>query len=225
VRASGSRVLIAASAASPVGGDDLEIDVNVGPEASADIGTVAATIVWPGPDGSWSSSTTACDVRERARLVWWPEPTVSVQGSRHRVRTLVRLASSAECVLVEEVALGRSGEQPGVLDVELRVERDGVPLVHHHETFGASSSAVGVGAASHALAGVFVGTAAGEPRTVVDGAAAAAWLPVAADAAVLLAVGRDRPAVWSAVDRIACVRDMVRPSDQTSSGGADARRT
>jgi urease accessory protein len=234
VRRCGSRVLIAAAAAAPVGGDELRIDVTVGEHARADIGTVAATLVWPSPVPAWSSTATTCQVGEWAHLVWWPEPTVSVDGSLHRATTLVRLAATATCTMVEEVGLGRSGEPSGVLELDLRVERNG-PLLHHCETFGVGSSSVGVGGARHAVSAVIVGPAAGDPRTEVTAATAAAWLPIAPDAAVLLAVGPDRPAVWEVVDRVApCLRrpshrpersTMVRPSDQTTPEVHDARGT
>jgi len=207
VRRCGDRVLLAASAAAPVGGDELELIVDVGPDARADVGSVAANMVWPAPIECWSSSTTRCSVAAGGHLRLWLEPTVSVAGSLHRATTTVHLADGATCVVVEEVALGRHSESSGRLDLRLRVERATGVLVDHGEMFGpdvpGALSSVSVGAARHALSAVVVGAPAGESRTCVERGRAGAWLPVAADAAVVLAVGADRPAVLALVAALA----------------------
>jgi urease accessory protein len=225
IRRCGDRVLLAASAAAPLGGDELELVVDVGAGASADVGSVAAGLVWPGPTAAWSSQTTRCTVDADGHLRFWLEPTVAVAGSRHRSSTTVRLDSTASCVVAEEVALGRRGEPSGHLELRLRVERGGRVLVDHGEAFGpdvpGAASAVSVGAARHCCSLVVVGVDAGRSRTVVDAGRAAAWLPVADDAAVVLAVGPDRPAVVDAVTRVAPGTTprvgaiLVRPSDQS----------
>lgn len=192
-------MLIAASAAAPVGGDELSLDVSVLAGARADIGTVASTIVLPGPTGASSTMVTSCIVGANAHLNWVGEPTVSVAGSDHTVTTLVELDDTATCRILEEVSLGRSGEPSGRLRLVIRVERGGVPLVHHDETFGpdvlGAGSVVSVGDARHVLSEVLVGVDAGTPRLSIDGETRAAWLPMADDVAMILAVGPDRPAV------------------------------
>lgn len=199
IRRCGGRVLLAASAAAPLGGDELALDVDVGSGATVDVGSVAAGLVWPGPTAAWSSQTTSCTVAADGHLRLWLEPTVAVAKSRHRSSTTVQLDRTATCVVAEEVALGRRGEPCGHLELRLRVERDGAVLVDHGETFGpdvpGAASSVSVGAARHTCSLVVVGVDAGRSRTRVEAGRAAAWLPVAADAAVVLAVGADRPAV------------------------------
>lgn len=201
IRQCGGRVLLASSAAAPVGGDELEFTVEVGSGARADIGSVAASMVWPGPDGAWSSSDVSCTVDRGARLDLWLEPTISVAGSRHRAATTVRLAADASCRVVEEVVLGRTSEPSGRLEQSLRVERDGLPVVHHDEAFGPDLagrlSSASTGAARYVLTAVVVGIDPGDPVVRVDNHCAAAWLPVAADAAAAMAVGLDRPAALS----------------------------
>ena len=207
IRRCGERVLLAASAAAPVGGDELELIVDVGPAARADVGSVAANMVWPAPVECWSSSTTHCSVGANGHLRLWLEPTVSVAGSRHRAMTTVRLGDGATCVVVEEVTLGRHREPSGRLDLRLRVERRAGVLVDHGERFGpdvpGALSSVSVGAAHHALSAVVVGVPAGESRTCVERGRAAAWLPMGIDAAVVLAIGADRPAVRELVTALA----------------------
>ncbi len=200
------RILIAASAAAPIGGDELSLAVAVLAGAQADVGTVASTMVLPGPTGAPSSMATRCTVGMDAHLDWFGEPTVSVVGSNHVVTTTVDLDATATCRIVEEVSLGRSDEPSGRLRLVLRLERDGKPVVHHDELFGpdvpGAGSVVSVGAARHVLSAVLVGVEAGEPRTEIDGECRVAWLPVEDDAAVVLAVGPDRPTVMAIVTHL-----------------------
>ncbi len=49
LRRVGDRVLLVGSAAAPVGGDELALDVVVGPGARLSLGSVAATMAWPSP--------------------------------------------------------------------------------------------------------------------------------------------------------------------------------
>lgn len=203
IRQCDGRTLIAASAAAPVGGDELSLHVAVLAGARADIGTVASTVVLPGPTGAPSTMTTRCTVGMDAHLEWVGEPTVSVVGSDHTVVTIVDLDASATCRIVEEVSLGRSDEPPGRLRLIMRVERAGRPIVHHDETFGpdvlGAGSVVSVGRARHTWCEMAVGVDADESRVSIDGECRAAWLPIASDVAMILAVGPDRPAVRAAV--------------------------
>lgn len=205
IRTSGGRLLLASTAATPVGGDRLDVRIVVDPGATADVGSVAAMVVWPGPDGAASLLRTTCDVGAGGHLDVAPEPTVTVVGSRHRSIARVLLAAGATCRLVDEVSLGRTGEPPGDLALSLRVERDGVPLVHHDERFGhaGATTSVGVGAARHVVTAVLVGPDAGAPRVVVEPDRAVSWMPVADDAVVVMALGRDRPAVLALLARVA----------------------
>ena len=209
IRQTADRILFVGSAASPVGGDEIAIDVMVGAGATASIGTVAATSIWPGPSGERSQIHTAIDVASSGHLDWWPEPLVSIVGSDHRSVTRVALGAAASCTLIEEVSLGRSGQSSGTLELDLRVERDGRPIIHHAERFGpgepGAGSVVGVGDAHHVISGVVIGPDAGEAVTLLEPDGRAAWLPVAVDAAMVLVVAIDRPAAL-------CLLAMVHPS-------------
>lgn len=169
--------------------------LHVGPDARADVGTVAATIVWPGPEGAASSQRITCDVGAGGHLELAPEPVIAVVGARHSAVTRVRLAGTATCRVVEEIALGRTGEPTGEIGISLRVERDGRPLVHHDEWFGTehSTTSVSVGGGRHVLTSVIVGPAATAATSVVRPTAAGAWLPVAEDAGIVVVVAADRP--------------------------------
>lgn len=210
IRQSGSRILVAASAAAPVGGDDLSLNITVLAGARADVGTVASTIVLPGPTGAPSTMATNCTVGADAHLDWVGEPTVSVAGSDHTVTTTVDLDASATCRLVEEVSLGRTGEPSGRLRLVMCVDRGDAPLLRHDEVFGPAAlgagSVVSTGGARHVWSEVRVGVVAGESRVSKVGECRAAWLPLADDAVMILAVGPDRPAVQAVVTAV-CSRD------------------
>lgn len=224
IRSTPERVLVVGSSAAPVGGDDLLLEVVVGPSASARVGTAAATLVWPGPsvfaddgsgDGSddgvspWSSTTVQAVVGDGGRLEWWPEPMVPVVGCRHRAHTNLELGSGATARVVEEVSLGRTSEPPGRLDLELRVVRDGRVLVHHTERLGPDipgwGSVVHLGAARHLVTMVEVGGTCepGSSRVEVADDLSAdvslAELRVSDDVVVTLAVGPDRPTTLRSV--------------------------
>lgn len=207
VRRCGDRIMVASSAAMPVGGDELDLSITVEEGARAVVGSVAATMVWPGAGGERSTMSTVATVADAGRLDLWLEPTVSVAGSGHRAVTIVRLAGSATCRVVEEVVLGRTGECAGRLDLALRVERDGRVLAHHEESFGpdvpGASSSVSVGSARHVLSAVLVGVEAGRSRVRVESGRALAWLPMHDDVVVIMAIGPDRPAVLDLVGAIA----------------------
>jgi urease accessory protein len=199
-------IMLAATAASPVGGDELELDVVIGSEATASIGSIGAMLVWPAPTPAVSSMTTTVAVGAGGRLVLAPEPTITVRGSNHRATTRVDLAEDATCELVEEYSLGRSGEAPGTIETSLRVERGGRALFHHDELLGALAEAgttsVGVGTARHVTTALIVGEVAGDTATSVEAGGMAARLPVDDDAVVLLGVGIDRPTVRRLIDAL-----------------------
>jgi urease accessory protein len=203
IRPVGDRVLVAGAAAGPVGGDELALDVVVGACARLSLGTVAATMVWPGPTGLPSQHTIRVEVGSGGHVRWEPEPLVAVAGCRHSADTHLALAAGATAWLVEEVVLGRAGEACGDMSLLWRVERDGRPLVHHAEQLGPSTpgwgSAVTTGHHRHLLAAVAVGCATPDVAPVVAPDVAVAVLAVAADAWVVLAVGASRPIVRDAV--------------------------
>jgi urease accessory protein len=206
VRRTADRILLVGSAAAPVGGDQIDIDIVVGPGATAAIGSVAATSIFPGPAGDRSHLSTNVALGCDARLTWWPEPMVSIADSDHRSSTRVHLAPSAALTLVEEVSLGRSCQPSGTLELDLRVERDGIVLVHHCERFGpcepGAGSAVGVGGARHVVSGVVVGAEVGPAVTSLDADGSGAWLPVTDDAAMILVVAADRPAAMRVLGKL-----------------------
>lgn len=121
------------TAAAPMDGDVITIEVEVGAGTQLRIGTVAATMAWPARgEARPSVMEVRAVVEEGGTLCWLPEQLVPVMGCRHVLRCEVELAPTASVLWREEVVLGRAGEPPGELDAELRVVRAGTPLLHQH---------------------------------------------------------------------------------------------
>lgn len=137
---SGARVSVAASAAGPVGGDDLRLHVDVGPGAVLVLRTVAATLALPGPHGQPSRSTTTLRVAENATLLWLPEPLITANGCDHHASTSVDLAPGARLIAREELVLGRHGEPPGTVSQRLRVTRNSRPIHDQDNRLGPSAT-------------------------------------------------------------------------------------
>ena len=195
-------VAMVGTAAGPVGGDELALRVEVGPGADLTLEAVAATIVWPGRDGTASRTTAAVTVGAGGRLRWIGRPLVSVAGSTHAQETTVELAGDARLNLVEEMALGRSEEPPGRLTSRLRVVRDGLPLLDHRPSIDPAApghhTTAGTGGHRHLLQQVIVGTADDQSTTRVLPDAAAARFALGEGVVLRVASGRTRPAALTA---------------------------
>jgi urease accessory protein len=132
LRPTAGAVYLAASAAGPLGGDDLELSIVVGPGAELVLRGVAATVALPGPGRSGPSSLTLrLSVAAGGRLAVLPEPTVLAAGACHRASTLAEVETGGALLLREEVLLGRHGEPGGSYHGLLRVDAGGRPLLRH----------------------------------------------------------------------------------------------
>jgi urease accessory protein len=129
-------VWMVGGAAGPLGGDDLELDVAVGPGAELTIRTVAAAVALPGPSGSPSHFRVTATVETGGTLRWLPEPLVAAAGCFHRADARVTLESDARLMWREEVMLGRHGEEPGSCRTRIRVDLHGIPLLRQEIRVG-----------------------------------------------------------------------------------------
>lgn len=189
-------VHLVSGAGGPLGGDDLRLDVVVGPGASLTVHSVAATVALPGR-GGFSTLLVSATVAAGGRLEWLPEPTVVADGAEHHARIEVDLAPDAELLLRDEVVLGRSGERGGRMRSAVHVTRDGRPVLRSELVLdGADPSVRGVAL----LAG---GRAAGSLLDVAPrylDAPAAGWvhpgcsaMPLTEPAVLVTAVGTTAP--------------------------------
>lgn len=114
-----------------VGGDQLEIDVTVGPGAHALLTTPGAG-KWYRSAGAWARQRLGLRVEADGMLEWLPQETIVFDAARAAMHSTVDLAADARFVGMEVLCLGRraSGEgfASGALHLETRVRRAGLPI-------------------------------------------------------------------------------------------------
>jgi urease accessory protein len=142
------------SAAGPLAGDDLCLDLEVGPGAHLTVRSVAAAVVLPGAS-RWAVTAR---VAPGAVLALCPEPTVVTSGA-DRGRRLLR----------EELVLGRYGECGGRVTARTSVSYAGAPLFRHDVVLDGAdpltASPAVLGAARAYGAVLRCGDPPGPPRT------------------------------------------------------------
>jgi urease accessory protein len=129
VRETSDAVYLIGAAAGPLGGDELGLDLEVGPGARLAIRSAATTLTLPG-DGE-SRFTVRARVGEGGHLDFAPEPTVAAAGCHHRAISDITLAEGATLRWYEELILGRHRERPGRHTSRIDVTLDGLPLLRH----------------------------------------------------------------------------------------------
>ncbi len=98
LRRTADAVYLVSGAAGPLGGDTLELRIEVRAGATLRLRTVAAAVALPGRYGEESRLTVTATVGPGARLEYLPEPTVAADGARPRPAGAVRLAGvAAQC--------------------------------------------------------------------------------------------------------------------------------
>ena len=194
LRSTPDALYLVGGAAGPLGGDDLALDLVVGCGACLAVRSAAATLAQPGSGSAPSRATLRFEVGDASTLDWHPEPLVSVRGSDHLVDTTVSLSRGARLNLIDELVLGRAGEAPGRIRVHCRVARDGTILLAHDLDLGPGSpgwdGAAVMGGARALISTLRVGPDAPTTASVIaEDGARAAWMPLAPEAALLLAIG------------------------------------
>ncbi|MEV4173474.1 urease accessory protein UreD [Nonomuraea sp. NPDC049709] len=182
-----STVHLVSTAAGPLGGDRLALDLYVAPRTTLELSSVAATLVLPG-EGESELLVTA-RVGAGATLRFAPEPTVLAAGSRHRL--LVRLALEADAYVLwrEEIVFGRHGEAPGRCHARFDATRDGLPLLRQEFTVGDPDldPSPAVYGSARCVGTTFLTAAAKEPA-VAEGVAV---LPLAGPGTLVSALADD----------------------------------
>jgi len=137
-------VYLVGGAAGPIGGDRLDLRIDVRDGAALRVRTAAASVALPGPDGLESVLTVTATVGRGARLEYLPEPLVAAAGARHATVINMTLAEGASLLLRDELILGRHGEPGGAARTSLRVDCAGRPLLRHAlEVSGTDSVSLG----------------------------------------------------------------------------------
>ena len=129
------------TAATPLGGDELDIAIAVEPGARLRVRSVAATIALPGRATPLSHARWSFEIGADGALDFDPEPTIVAGGAAHEAVTIVRLAQDARLHLRERVQIGRTGEDAGTWHGDLIADVDHTPLLRHRLELGAGSPA------------------------------------------------------------------------------------
>ncbi|MEV5821206.1 urease accessory protein UreD [Micromonospora harpali] len=133
-------VYVVGGAAGPLGGDDLLLEVEVGPGAALRVGSVAASVALPGRPGAAASRMRVhAVVHDGGTLHWVPEQLVAAAGCDHVAESRVELAAGARLTWRDELICGRYGESPGDAVVRTSVDHGGRPLLRQSTAVGPSA--------------------------------------------------------------------------------------
>ncbi|MFC8182329.1 MULTISPECIES: urease accessory protein UreD [Nocardiaceae] len=133
------------TAATPLGGDEMRIRVEVGKGASLTVHSVAATLALPSATTPESHSWWSFHVDDGGTLLFDPEPMIVAADARHHSRTDVRFSDSGSIHIRERIQIGRAGERAGswcgtvVSDVDCGGGRIR-PHLRHRVELGAGTS-------------------------------------------------------------------------------------
>ena len=162
------RVHLVHAAGGPLGGDELSLTAQVGPDSRLHVSSVAATVVQPGVTADPAHWRVDLDVAAGAELSWQPELTVVTDGAWLDSDLHVRLAAEAVVRLRETVILGRAGQSGGRYRGGLTVTVGSRTLLRHESLLdGADPELCGpAGTGGHRVYGTLLvaGVAPGEPE-------------------------------------------------------------
>lgn len=136
LRPAAGSVWMVGTAAGPLPGDRVELDIEVGRAARLAVCSTAATVALGGGGETPSELVVEVDVGPGGELRWLPEPTIATAGCHHRTTTRIRLAAGASLVWREELVLGRHGEGSGRLVSRVEIETDGVAVLRQELRVG-----------------------------------------------------------------------------------------
>jgi urease accessory protein len=203
-------VHLVGGAAGPMRGDDLRLDIEVGPAARLELRSVAASLALPGRPGLPPSrlvihATVAAD----ATLRWLPRPLIAAAGCDHRAVTEVHVAAGGTLAWRDDLVCGRHGEQPGDVRTATTITYAGATLYRHDLSVGPSApgwsgpAVLGDGRAvgSLVLAGPYL------PGTGPIGGGGGAIMRLAGPGVLAVAVAPDIRQVGHALDPLTAELD------------------
>jgi urease accessory protein len=195
-------VALVATTATLLGGDELRLDVEVGPGLRLELQDVAGTVAYHGRGRSCRIDA-HLRVHEGSVLTWSGEPLVVAEGAEVTRSVRAEVAGGGRLLVRDQVALGRAGERGGDLRCRTDISYAGRPALVEELDLRST-------AAEGAVAGTARAYAVGPPdgagvvhdvgdrvalvgmARVVDTVTAVGWRPVAAvggTAVVATAVG------------------------------------
>jgi urease accessory protein len=130
-------VHLVSAAATPLGGDAINIRVVVEAGARLRVRTAAATVTLPGPSTPESHAFWTLEVA--GDLDVDPQPTIVAATSRHFTSTRLALTGSGRVRLRGRIQIGRSAERQGFWSGSMHADVDGAPLLRHRVELGTGS--------------------------------------------------------------------------------------
>jgi urease accessory protein len=220
-------VYLVGGAAGPLGGDTLDLRIEVRERATLRLRTAAASVALPGPDGLESVLTVTVAVSPGGRLEYVPEPVVVSSGARHATIIDVALAEGAFLYLRDELILGRHGEPGGSSRTSLRVTYAGRPLLRQAlEVKGADQASLGPAIlAGHRAVGaaLWVDPAIGIGSRAVPALGGGGW-GVCPAVAVMPLAGPGILVTALAHDAVTLRKRLAEPAHLAQSTGTSPRR-
>lgn len=129
LRPADDAIHLAQGAAGPLGGDDLELSIEVPDGCSLRLRAVASTLVLPSATGGVARIVMRATVGAGASLELLLEPVVVADHAAVELVTDISLAADARLVWREEIVLGRHGETGGSASTRIDVVRGEIPLL------------------------------------------------------------------------------------------------
>jgi urease accessory protein len=120
---------VVGSAAGPLAGDRIELDLRVELHARAALIATGASLAQGRPGRAAGRLSTVITVDEGAELTGRPAPLIACAGSSVEVLLDITLAGTAALRWREVVLLGRLGEPAGEVCLQWRVTRAGRPVL------------------------------------------------------------------------------------------------
>jgi urease accessory protein len=225
LRPTSEAVYLVSAGGGPVGGDVLDLRIEVRAGAALRLRTVAASAALPGPDGAQSVLTMHASVAPGGMLEYLPEPMVVADGARHTTDIRVELAAGAALVLRDEIILGRHGERGGACRTRLRVDYDGGPLLRHDVAVdGTEDISLGpaVLAGHRAYGTVLVAGECASDFADVPASPYVAVMPLAGPGVLVSALAADSLALRRLLDSATACGHRDRPAGPLRSGAATA---
>jgi urease accessory protein len=142
-------VHLVSAAATPLGGDTIDIRVVVEAGARLNLRSAAAAVVLPGADSLTSHAR--WDIEVSGDLDIDLEPTIVAAAARHVSTVTLTLRDDARVRFRERVQIGRCDEREGFWSGSLKADRVDRPLLRHRLELGAGSLADDAIAAPRAM--------------------------------------------------------------------------
>jgi len=137
-RSSAARVALLQPTASLLRGDEVTIQVNVGPGARLELLDVAGIVAHPTRGGPPARLRTVIELGPGAWLEWDAKPLVLCEGCDLRRAITIDMDDGATVLLRDTLVFGRAAEQPGVFKTRTVATYAGAPL--HQEALDTSET-------------------------------------------------------------------------------------